>query len=173
VVFASNKIEDSFAVVDVGSLSHVHVRLEDRDIGVSDATGRILIPSLQSYSLNHISIEPTDVPVDMLVGETERDVRPPDRAGVLVRFNVKQSYSALLKVVDDAGVPIPMVSTAEVSGAQYPVGYDGEVYLTDLREKNEVTVSLPDFSACRIQFPFHHVSAVVPTLGPLRCVVRR
>ncbi len=50
-VFASNAIYDSFAVVDTNGLADVHVLEENRDVGVTSAKGRLLVPDLRAFQL--------------------------------------------------------------------------------------------------------------------------
>ena len=45
----------------------------------------------------------------------------------------------------------------------------GEVYVTDLDDKNGFQVLLPDGSSCAIAFPYKHVAGDLPIIGPLRC----
>src|ERR1019366_7347347 len=99
-LFASNTINDSFAVVDTNGAKGIRVLADNREVGTTDAAGRLLVPDLRSFDLNHIAIEPTDVPVDATVPFTTREVRPQDRSGVVVRFPVKIGHGALLRLVD-------------------------------------------------------------------------
>ena len=50
---------------------------------------------------------------------------------MVVKFPIKFSRGALLRLVDDAGVPISLGSTATLraTGTVVPVGYDGEAYV--------------------------------------------
>ena len=83
-VFASNLINDSFAIVDTDSMAKVHVLQENRAVGVTDSSGRLLVPDMRSFDVNHIAIEATDIPADVTVNDTSRVVRPQDRSGVVV-----------------------------------------------------------------------------------------
>ncbi len=81
-VFATNRIDDAFAVVDVGA-PDVDVQFQNRPVGKTDGQGRILVPGLNSYEPNTVSIDPKNLPVDADVPATKEVVVPADRSGVV------------------------------------------------------------------------------------------
>jgi len=170
-LFPSNTIYDSFAIVDTNGMPHVRVLQENRDVGRSNSSGRLLVPDMRSFDLNHIAIEPTDVPPDATIDDATREVRPQDRSGVVLRFPVKISHGALLRLVDEAGVPLPVGSTATLraTSVAVPVGYDGDAYVEDLSPRNEVIIERPDGRRCSVAFDYQPVPGEIPTIGPLRC----
>jgi outer membrane usher protein len=174
-LFPSNTIFDSFAIVDTNGMPHVRVLQENRDVGRSNSSGRLLVPDMRSFDLNHIAIEPTDIPPDATIDEATREVRPQDRSGVVLRFPVKISHGALLRLIDEAGLPLPVGSTATLraTSVAVPVGYDGDAYLEDLSPRNEVIVEQPDGGRCSVAFDYQPVPGEIPTIGPLRCEERR
>jgi outer membrane usher protein len=174
-LFPSNAIFDSFAIVDTNGMPHVHVLQENRDVGRSNSSGRLLVPDMRSFDLNHISIEPTDIPPDATIDDATREVRPQDRSGVILRFPVKISHGALLRLTDEAGEPLPVGSTATLRATSVasPVGYDGDAYLEDLSPRNEVIVEQPDGRRCSVAFDYQPVPGEIPTIGPLRCEEQR
>lgn len=171
-VFATNYIDDSFAVVDTEGAAGIRVRYENRDMGRTDRGGRLLVPELRAFEINRVAIEPTDVPPDATVTLTERLVRPLDQVGVVVKFPIRASRGALLRLVDATGAPLPLgsVVTLAASGATAPVGYDGEAYLEDLDPENTLRVQRPDGSQCAAEFAYRPVPGDIPTIGPLRCM---
>ncbi len=102
-IFPSNEIYDSFAIVDTSPMPNVRVYQENRDVGRTDSSGRLLVPDMRSFDLNHIRIEPTDIPPDVTVNTESRVARPQDHSGIVVKFPIKFSSGALLHLVDDAG----------------------------------------------------------------------
>jgi len=174
-LFASNTINDSFAVVDTNGVGHIRVLDENREVGKTDSAGRLLVPDLRSFDVNHLAIEPTDVPVDTTVPFTTRDVRPQDRSGVVVRFPLHTSHGALLHLVDASGRSVPVGSTAtlESTGAVVPVGYDGAAYVQDLSRHNRLVVERPDGQRCEVVFDYRAVLGQIPVLGPLPCREKR
>lgn len=170
-LFASNIINDSFAVVDTEGAPGIRVRYENRDMGRTDGAGRLLVPELRSFEINQLSIEPTDVPPDASIALTHQKVRPMDRSGVVVKFPIRTAHSALLRLVDGRGQPLPLGSTLtlEASGAVLPVGYDGEAYADDLQAHNVGRVKFPDGRRCVVQFDYQPVPGDIPIIGPLTC----
>jgi outer membrane usher protein len=170
-VFLSNQIDDSFAVVDTNGIAGIEVRQENRYAGRTDTDGRVLVPDLRSFEINHLSIEPRDAPIDATVPFASREVRPQDRSGVVVKFPVRISNGGLLKLTDSAGAPIPVGSVATLHSTEVavPVGYDGEAYVVDLRSHNEVSVEEPDGRRCDVTFDYQRVPDKLVTIGPLVC----
>jgi outer membrane usher protein len=170
--FPSNTIYDSFAVVDTSPIAHVHVLQENRDMGNTGSSCRLLVPDMRSFDLNHIAIEATDIPPDATINEASRRVRPQDRSGVVVRFPIRFSNGALLKLVDEGGVPLPLGSTATLrsTGTVFPVGYDGDAYVEGLTAHNELAVERADGRRCTAAFDFKPVPGNIPSIGPLRCL---
>ena len=73
-LFLSNAIYDSFAVVDTSPMAHVHVLQENRDVGRTNSSGRLLVPDMRSFDLNHITIAPTDIPPDATINDATREM---------------------------------------------------------------------------------------------------
>jgi len=175
-LFPSNTIYDSFAVVDTGGLGHVRVLQENREVGSTNSKGRLLVPDLRAFDINHIAIQPTDIPLDTTIPTTARQVRPQDHSGVVVRFPVKTSHGALLRLIDEAGVLLPVGSTATLraTGVAFPVGYDGEAFVQDLGLHNEIAVERLDGQRCTTAFDYKPLPGEIPMIGPLTCqIVKR
>ncbi|MDI1238539.1 MAG: fimbria/pilus outer membrane usher protein [Polaromonas sp.] len=170
-LFPANTITDSFAVVDTNGLAGVRVLHENRDAGRTNAVGRLLVPDLRAFDVNRLAIDATDVPPDATLHDATQEVRPQDRSGVIVRFPIKLSHGALLRLVDAGGAPVPVGSAArlQASGVAFPVGYGGEVYLEGLRARNVVVVERPKARRCSVVFDYKAVPGDIPTIGPLTC----
>jgi outer membrane usher protein len=174
-LFLSNLIYDSFAIVDTAPLTHVPVLQENRDVGKTGSSGRLLVPDMRAFELNHIAVEATGLPADVTIDNAERVMRPQDRSGVVVKIPIKFSHGALLRLVDEAGNPVPPGSTATLlaTKAAVPVGYDGEVYVEELSSRNELDVELPKGQHCTAVFEYHAIAGEIPEIGPVRCVEQK
>jgi len=174
-LFPSNTIYDSFAIVDTSPMAHIRVLQENRDVGRTGSSGRLLVPDMRAFDLNHIAIEPNDIPPDSSIDVTAREVRPQDRSGVVVKFPIAMSHAAMVRLVDEAGLPIPVGSTARLIGTGVigPVGYDGEAYIQDLSLDNHLSVDLPDGRRCDVAFNYRPVPGDIPIIGPLHCMEPR
>ncbi len=171
-LFASNTVQDSFAIVDTDGMASVRVLQENRYAGTSNRSGHLLVPDLRSFDINHLSIAVENIPVDATIDHTERTVRPQDRSGVVVRFPIRISHGALLRLIDGLGHALPVGSTATLraTGVIVPVGYEGEAYVQNLALHNVVLVERPDGRRCHASFDYHPVPEQIPTIGPLFCV---
>ncbi|HEY4317591.1 MAG TPA: fimbria/pilus outer membrane usher protein [Herbaspirillum sp.] len=170
-VFLTNWIDDSFAVVNAGGMKKIGVFVENRYAGRTDSGGRLLVPDLRSYDVNRIAIDMLDLPIDADVDTSERMIKPRDRSGVVVRFDTRQSSSARVVLVDGSGHYVPAGARVTVleSDLKAPVGYDGETFLSQLGENNNLQVALPDGGSCRTQFKASARSNSILEIGPLVC----
>ncbi len=169
--FLSNYIYDSFAIVDTNPVAHVRVYQENRDVGRTNSSGRLLVPDMRSFDLNRIAIEPNDIPPDATLDVATSEIRPRDLSGVVIKFPIKFNRAALLKLVDGAGVALPVGSTATLrtTGVIAPVGFDGEAYVENLSPHNEVTVERPNGRRCTAVFDYLPLPGDIPSIGPLLC----
>ncbi|MGP8268530.1 MAG: fimbria/pilus outer membrane usher protein [Terracidiphilus sp.] len=170
-LFPSNWIYDSFAIVDTGSVPHVHVLQENRPVGSTNSSGKLLVPDMRSFEQNQIRIDANDIPPDAALTTDARVIRPQDRSGVVVKYPVKFNRAALLQLVDAAGAAIPLGSTAtlKATGIVFPIGYDGDVYVEGLDSHNELTVESADGRHCTLAFNYTPLPGDIPSIGPLLC----
>jgi len=169
-VFVSDHVNDSFAIVRTGDVGGVPVRYENRSIGVTDSSGRLLVPSLLSYQNNRIALDTTHLSPDVEVGQTFTVVRPRDGSGIKVEFHIKKVHGALVRLRDKDDKPIQLGSIVQVSSeAAQPVGYDGEVYLKDLKPINTLKVTQPNGAVCNVHLKYESVIGDIPIIGPVPC----
>lgn len=169
-LFGSDHVEDSFAIVRTGDVGGVPILYENRPIGVTDESGRLLVPSLLSYQNNRLALETAGLPADVEVGQTFDVVRPPDRSGIIVDFHVEKVRGALVTLHDAHDRPILLGSSVQVGAqAAEPVGYDGQVYLTKLQPTNRLVVTQPDGSTCIANLEYRAVAGDIPLIGPVPC----
>ena len=170
-VFLANRIDDGFAVVRAGA-PNVPVLYENRQIGVTNARGMILIPNLRSYDRNKITIDPTNLPVNADIATTRSIVAPADRSGVLVDFGVRTDTTSALvvfKLADGAFVPVGSTGTSN-AGEEFTVGYDGEAFLTNLAAQNSVAIEMP-FGHCAAEFGYTPHADEQVVISPVVCGV--
>jgi outer membrane usher protein len=169
-VYASNRIEDAFAVVDVHE-PDVRVERENVVVGTTNEDGKILIPNLNAYQRNKISIDPMDLPINAEPATTYDYITPGFKSGVYVDFDVKKASQSALVVLQDAnGALIPPGSEGHLDGSEEPfvVGYDGQAFIKDLKAVNTVHIT-HEKGACTAQFAFAPTNEVQPVIGPEIC----
>jgi outer membrane usher protein len=154
-VHASRRLDQSFALVDAGAKG-VDVYRENRLVGTTGASGRLIVPGLAPFEPSSISIDPSSLPVDARIEVTEAEATAFSRVPVRVAFGVAERGDvALVQLVDPAGAPLPLGSTVSREGqTDEVVGYDGEVFLAKLGPRNELRATDPEGRLCRATFPF-------------------
>ena len=172
-VFPAQTIQDSFAVVDTG-LPHVAILQENRPVGTTDASGRLLLPNLQSFAANHIGFDPASIPLDADIRSASELVRPQARTGVVVKFALQRRASAILHLVDQTGAALPVGSIAVLGpgATRNVVGYDGTVFLRDVKADNVLQVTRTDGKRCNVSFQYRRHDDRQPDIGPLTCRVQ-
>jgi outer membrane usher protein len=148
----------------------VPVKLENRLIGTTDDKGMLLVTPLNAYQVNHVSIDPMQLPADMRVERVRTVATPTDRAGTLVEFGIQPVRAAALVLVDEKGAFLPLGASVRANGkgASAIVGYDGTTYLDTLEEKNVLEVQTPA-GRCVARFDYRKTGNGIPQIGPLRC----
>lgn len=166
---AGNTVRDSFAIVDVG-VPDVTVSLQNRNVAKTGSRGRALVAGLTSHSPNRISVSSETVPDDVIFRATAMDVVPARQAGVSVEFGaVVSDASATATLVDSTGALLPAGSTGFLNGRSQEifVGFDGIVFLTNLRAANTIVVDTHEGS-CTVAFATESAPAQ-QDLGTLVC----
>jgi outer membrane usher protein len=153
-VFFANRIDDAFAVVETG-VPDVEVFHENRPAGLTNSSGRALIPGLRSYQRNKIAIDTAKLPVDADISTTEGYVTPADRSGVRLNFAVRTDVKPAIVVFKGAdGQPLPVGARGQIEGGEdFIVGYDGRAYIKNLSVENKVTITMVD-RECRASFNY-------------------
>jgi outer membrane usher protein len=155
-IYVSNRINDAFAVVDVG-VPDTQVFYENRPAGRTDANGKLLVTGLDPYQANAISIDPSGLPIDAEVPKTKDLVVPGARRGTTAKFNVTtNAQSAILVLTAPGGAVLPVGAriTRDGSGETFVVGYDGEAFVRGLSPDNTISVELPGGGTCAAAFFF-------------------
>jgi len=130
------RVDDAFALVTTSGVAGVPVQLENRTIGVTDKHGQLLVPQLSAWQRNQLSINPLDLPADMLVETTRQDAVPETRSGIEVGFGMRRTLSVQFGLRDGNGQWLPAGSRITVAAPDNStftsmVGHEGKVYLLD------------------------------------------
>jgi outer membrane usher protein len=171
-IFASRRIDDAFAVVSTDGVGHVPVRYENRPVGQTNGRGLLLVPDLLSYQNNKIGIDPTKLPLNMHIDQTQMNVVPQHASGLNVVFKMQRVQAASLTLHQPDGKAVPLGAAAYLNGGTKPsgwVGYDGQLYLEGLKAENDLVLKNADSSQCTVHFPFKAVPDTLPEIGPLAC----
>lgn len=169
-LFAGRKVYDGFAVVSTSGVPDVPVMLENRQIGLTDAKGRLMISPLGAYQKNQISIDALNLPADMKIDRVKANVAPQRGSGAIVKFEMRPVRAATITIHDRAGQPLAVGGALSLNGIATGAvtGYDGLAYLEDLKDENTLLVSGPQ-GPCTVHFAYPSTTTAIPSIGPLTC----
>ena len=133
--FLARKLTQSFALVKVPNFPGVDVFYENQLMGKTDRNGNILITELLPYQENIVEIEPTTLPLDTKIDATRETVIPYFHSGVLAEFLIKRMQGVELHLRTPKGKFVPVGAELELNNnpCEYPVGYDGEVFIPEIK----------------------------------------
>jgi outer membrane usher protein len=170
--YLARQISGSYGVAVLEDLPGVDVYLNNALVGHTDRDGRILIPNLQAYRANAISIDPSSLPLTTNVGDTKVYVAPYYRSPATIRFKNLGSGGAIVPIRELDGSPLAAGSTViGEDGTAWPVADRGEVYLGGLRPRSHITLVARrgDGSHCTLVFDVPSDLGSVPTTRPVTC----
>ena len=170
-LLAANRINDAFMVVSTDGFRDVTVNFENQPVGTTDDDGYLLISGVSSYYPANYSINTLNLPADTRIKYTERRVALRRHSGYFLHFPMEQQHVASVILQDGNGKDLPVSSQVyRPLQPPAPVGYDGIVYLENLRDVNPLTVTLPDGKRCHATLTLDkNPDRKLKTYGPLVC----
>ncbi|MEN1943470.1 fimbria/pilus outer membrane usher protein [Luteimonas sp. MJ293] len=168
--FASRRIHDAFAVVSTGGVGHIPVKHENRLVGHTDSRGLLLVPRLNAWQRNKLSIDPLDLPADVRVGQVDLVSVPRDRSGTVAEFEVQPARAAVVVLLDADGTALPVGSRVSIDRSSLGsiVGFGGETYIENLDARVRLHITTPT-GGCYVTFDYPRDVSGIPRIGPLRC----
>jgi len=167
-IFFGNRIDDAFAVINAGAPG-LQVLSENRPVAVTNGNGKALVPTLNSYQSNKISIDPRDLPLNASILTTQEFLSPAYRSGVIVDFGIKTDLRSAIVILDGPnGQPLQAGLHGTLNGSVFVVGYDGRAYIENLDAVNVVTVQLPT-GHCQAEFAYAPQANTQVVIGPRIC----
>ncbi len=174
-VFVSRKVFDGFAVVDTDGVADLPVRLHNREIGHTNANGKLLVTGLNAFQNNAVSIDPTSLAATLTIAQVDQNAVPAQRAGVLLKFAIEPISSILVSLVDEQGTELPVGTRAIMEGAAdqpLMVGFGGQLFIERALASAAVQVSTQDGS-CFFQLPQQIPTDGAGLLGRMVCEARQ
>jgi outer membrane usher protein len=170
--FLAQPIEQSFALVSVGDVAGARVLQENNEVGRTGSDGTLILPRLPPYTPVNVAIDPTSVPLDSTLGAIVQKVVLLERTGIVINFEARRERNALVRLAQPDGSPVPAGAVARIAGRTetFPVARGGEVYITDLGERQDVDVMWRGQS-CRVSVALEKNAPPVADLGPLVCAL--
>lgn len=138
--FLARKLTSSFALIQVPHYRDIDIYYENQLMGHTDNNGNLLITQLLPYQENRIEIDPTTVPLDTEITLTKQIVVPYYYSGVLAKFPIQHLQGVVMHLVTPQGKYAPVGAevalTIDKNCNTYPVANDGEVYISDIKDRN-------------------------------------
>ena len=169
-VSATRQITSSFGLVQVPGVPDVTVYADNQPVAVTDKNGDALVPMLRPYENNPISLDAATLPLAAQVNTLTAIAVPRYGSGVVVKFPVTSGRGATFTIKLADGQPLPAGATVRIVGQQqyFPVGLNGEVYLTGLEAHNVIAASW-DHHSCRLNVNMRQTQDPLPDLGTFIC----
>lgn len=170
-LFATQFMNQSFAIVDVPGYKNVRVGLAGTTLTQTDSDGVALVPNLMPYQNNPVRLNPDDLPISAELENIEQYAVPAWRSGVKVTFPVRGGQGALLTIILEDGQVAPPGAVVQIEGdkEQFYVARRGEAFVTGLQASNHL---LLDYNGqkCRFDVTLPPSKADdIPRIGPLVC----
>lgn len=169
-LFAANQVNDAFVLVKT-DYPNINVRYENQLMGKTNDNGYLLVPGISSYYPAKYDIDTLDLPADMTTSSVEQRFAVKRDSGYLLHFPIEPLRAASVILHDQNGQPLP-VSTQilrEGQATEY-VGWDGLVWMENLKTDNAFRAETPDGRHCASTLT---VAGGRPksleTYGPLTC----
>ena len=170
-VFASRRLQESFALVHVPGYPNVGVGFQGESITQTDENGFAMLPRLAAYQTNTVRLNANDLPMSAELDNIEATAVPAWRSGVAIHFPVRSGQGALVKFITLEGEPVPAGATVQLvgDGKEFFVARRGEVFLTGLQPKNTVQLQW-ETRTCKAQIDLPPlVNEEIMRLGPIVC----
>lgn len=143
--FATRRIEQSYAVVELKDLEGVGVGLGSTMVTKTDSRGLALVPNLGAYISNQVRLNPQDLPISTDIDNIEQIVVPRLRSAVMIEFPIRAGRAALVHIVLDDGQPAPTGATVRVRGdpqqQEFLVARRGDAYITGMQNHSALELS--------------------------------
>lgn len=169
-LFFTKRLDESFGIVELKGYPDVGVGLGSTVTTRTDAQGIAFMPYLSAYQGNQVRLDPRDLPLSADVASIEKTVVPSWRSAVKVDFPVRGGRSALVKMQDEEGEPLPAGATVHLpdDAEEFYVGRRGEAFLTGLQPRNRVEVRTPR-GRCLFDLDLPASDEEILRVGPVTC----
>ena len=170
-VFASQRISESFALVEVPGYPGLSVSLGATVLGRTNADGVAIVPRLAPYQVNTLSLDTNELPISAEIDNIQLTAIPASRSGVKLIFATRVGRAALLRLVFDDGQVAPAGATLNIEGdnQEFYVANRGEAFVTGLLASSRVTLKWKTQQCIfEVELP-QLVQNDIARVGPLVC----
>jgi len=171
-VMASRPVREGYALIQVPGLEGVRGFLNNQEIGRTNGSGNLLVPSLQPYYGNRLRIGDADIPIDYQIGAVEQVVATTVRGGALVPFDVQRvtSVKGLIRVDVDGHPKVPAFGELTVDARlKSPLGADGQFWFENVGVGTHVAEVEFRQGTCRFELVVPKDAGTSLDLGTVSC----
>jgi outer membrane usher protein len=167
-IYARNRSQMGFALVQAGTVANIPITLENRFVGKTNAKGRLLVQDITPRLPVRIDVDDKQLPADALVRETQHVIRVPERAVALVEIDAIRFVPVMRVIVDRNGAPLApgLRVRAQPSGEITLTGFDGYAEINAGAGDERLFVGAPG-SGCVVELG--GVDLARDDLAPLVC----
>lgn len=157
-VFLAPPIQQSLALVKVGTLPNIPIYYNNQIIGKTNTKGLTLAPNVVPYVPSQIKVDDQELPLDMSVPSIVQTVAPPAGGGVVADFKVRRSKGVELRLLDDDKEPVFLNYSVKIDGIKEElfIGYNGLLYIENISNLKALKGKVCDFqntSCCNFNVP--------------------
>ena len=174
-VFMSNRLGESFALIDTNHVPDIPIQYENSLIGRSNRKGYAFVSSIPPYYAGKYNIDPLALSSNYIATSVEKRVAAKRGSGIVITFPVIQSIAANVYLVNQQNQPIPVGALVHrIDHESSYVGIDGIAYLENLQSENEITVQYADHQVCKAKFSVDMESAKLEilTIRHIQCLTQ-
>ncbi|HEJ9661893.1 TPA: fimbria/pilus outer membrane usher protein [Proteus mirabilis] len=171
----SNDLSDTFAIIHAKGAQGAII---ENAPGIRlDYWGNGIVPYLTPYEKNYISIDPSNLPMDVELSATKQEIIPRANSSTLVTFNT-QTGNTILFSIRMANDDIPPMSAEVFNEQKQLVGYiaqGGRLFARGLADKGQLNVvwGQGKDNQCSLNYNIinhNKFTTDVPYIQKLRCI---
>lgn len=167
-LYARNSTGSSYALVRAGDVEGIPVTLDNRFVGRTGKSGRLLVENIPAQATVKIDVDADQLPAEAVVREATHHIRVPRRAVAIVRIDAVTFRPVMRALVDPAGRPIAPGTPVRIlpSDDMSLTGFDGMVELNAGAAPSQLIVGRPG-QTCVVELAGKDIAADAAT--PLVC----
>lgn len=164
-------IGGGFGVVELPGYAGVPVYANGQEVGRTNALGRLILPQLQPYQENDITLGAEDLPIGVDLVTSSLQIAPYGLSPGIGRFTVKSAGGVSLTVVDSMGTVLPAGTKVVGAGGeqQWVVALDGMLYLDGVLPGDQRFTAATATASCSFELSIPKNTTELPDLGRTVC----
>lgn len=154
LTLSPDSLSNGAIIVNVDGVSDAYIQNSG---GLStDWLGNAAYSGMSFYNRNTVKIDATQLPDNIVLMESEKNVYPSRGAFVMAKFDALIGQQVVFTLKQKNGNVVPFGAVVSLENAKVPstgiVGDDGKVYLAGIPDKGKLKVSWGKQSLCLVDF---------------------